>query len=584
MKSLLSKIYPVITGIFFVLALPLSAPTQDLKKFEPPPVPPQVEAPGAPLEAPPVPALSHQDERVLVETLAGLIFIDRNEAVTPRDKTPPAPPDGVDISALPRLQTPEFRKILESYLGRPVSMAALDRLIKDIYAYYTAMDLPFVSVTLPEQDITSGVVQLLVIEGGLARLRIEGARWFSEDQYRSAIRLRSDEPIRLSTLNEDIAWINRNPFRKANIFFDQGEAVGGTNLVLRTQEKLPLRIYAGYNNYGNEFIDRNQISAGFNWGNAFGLGHQFSYQHTTSQDFKESRGHSGSYIIPLPWRDTLIISGTYSRIEPEMAAPFQREGMSGQASLRYESNLVSIGRLQHTAAMLFDYKVTDNNLIFGGIPVTDNRTEIMQLSGSYSGSITDFHGSSSFDIRLTASPGGLSSRNKTEYFNITRTFAEADYIYGMLDLTRTQYLPKEFSLMISGRLQLADGSLLGSEQLSIGGVNSVRGYNEGAIYGDRGYLVRAELLTPVILINRWLPFTALSMPLQILGFYDHGVTGNIHRLQGEDRRYTLKSTGLGFRFSLDRYVSINFDYGWRLAETSTIKDGSRGHFSITFSY
>lgn len=561
--------------------MPFFSFAQDLKKLEPPPVPPQVEAPGAPLQAPSAPTLPHLDERILVDKLRGLIFVDRSEAVV---KTAEMPGGGIDVFRLPRLQTPELRKILEQYLGKPLSMASLDRLIKHIYTYYSAMDLPFVNITLPEQDITNGVVQLLVVEGGLGKLRVEGAKWFSEDLYLSAIRLRPNEPIRLSVLNEDIAWINKNPFRQANVFIDKGDAVGGTNLVVRTQERFPLRVYAGAHNNGNESTDQNQLFAGFNWGNAFGLAHQLSYQYTASPDFYKLQGHSGSYMIPLPWRDTLTISGAYSKINPEMVAPFKRDGMSLSAAFRYDSTLKSVGPLQHALGFMFEYKVSDNNLLFGAIPVTDNQTDILQFSGIYTGEIKDPWGANNLNLRLTGSPGGMSARNKTEYFEISRAGAKADYYYGTLDLSRNQRLPADFSLLLSGHLQLAGRNLLGSEQLGLGGVNSIRGFKEGIVYGDRGYRLRAELYAPVIPVDRLLPFSAPSMPLQLLGFYDHGTVSNVDRLAGEASENTLKSAGFGFRFAVDRHVSVNFDYGWRLVAYPGVDYQSRGHISITASY
>ena len=574
-------LFRVALAIVCVVAVSSLAHAQDLRKIEPPPVPPQFEEPPATVEPPPAPVLPDQDTRVLVDALRGLVFVDRSEAMVPRAEVPL---DRVDVSRLPRLQTPAFQKLVEPYLEKPVSMAALNRLVLSIYAYYTDRDLPFVSVTIPEQDITNGVVQLLVVEGALGRMRVEGANWFSEEQYLSAIRLRPGDPIRLSMLNEDIAWINRNPFRQANVFFDPGEAAGGTNLVVRTQERLPLRVYTGYNNNGSETTDRNQLFTGFNWGNALGLGHQLAYQYTTSPDFRKYQGHSGSYMIPLPWRHILTISGAYSEIEPDIEAPFHREGTSAQAALRYDADLPPLGPLQHTIAGQFDYKYSDNNLLFSDIPVTGNRTDILQASALYSGGIADPWGSSTFGLRLTGSPGGLSARNTTEDFEGSRAFAKAHYVYGTLDLARTQRLPFDFALLLSGHLQLADGNLLGSEELGLGGVSSVRGFNEGIVYGDRGYLLRAELHAPVIPLDRWLPFAAPPMPLDLLAFYDHGVVSSVHRLPGEPRENTLKSAGLGFRFAVARNVSISFDYGWRLVQFPGVTYSSRGNFSITLSY
>lgn len=573
----------MLTALFIAcILIPCPIGAQDLKRLEPLPVPPQVEAPGPPLKPPSAPALPGKDERLLVEALRAVVFLDRTDAVA---KKAELPPDALDVRRLPRLQTPEFRKVVEPYLGKPVSMAALNRLVGSVQAYYNKMDLPFVSVTLPEQDITTGVVQLLVVEAKLGAVRVEGARWFSDKLYLSSLRTRPGDPLKLSILNDDIAWINKNPFRQANFFFDKGEQVGGTNLVLRTQERLPLRVYAGYNNYGSETTDRNQFLGGFNWGNAFGLGHLLNYQFTMSPDFQQQRGHSGSYAIPLPWRDTLTISGSYSEIEPKMEEPFDRNGMSGSVAIRYDKDLPSFGLLRHILGLMPEYKVTDNNLLFGGTPVTDNRTEILQVSLIYSGDIPDNWGANTFGFKLTGSPGGLSKRNKTKYFELTRADAKADYYYATFDLARTQRLPFDFSLLLSGHAQLASGNLLGSEQLGLGGVNSVRGFDEGIVYGDQGYLLRAELHTPALPLERLIPFSgAPRIPLDMLAFYDYGTVGNVDLLPEERRWNTLKSAGVGFRLAVDRHIALSFDYGWRLTDYAGVDYNSRGHISVTVSY
>lgn len=568
-------------GIIFIFAEQTITRAQDLKKLEPLPVPPQVETSSEPVKASPPEALPEKDTRVLVEKLHGLVFIDRKEAVTKRAELPP---DKIDVTRLIHLQTPEFKEIAEAYIGKPVSMAGLNKLIQSVQDYYNKIDMPFVSITLPEQDITTGVVQILITEAVLGQIRVEGAKWFSEQLYLSSVRLRPGEPLRISVINDDIAWINRNPFRRANIFFDKGEGTGETNLVLRAKEHLPLRVYAGYNNNGNESTDRNQYIAGFNWGNVFGLDHQLSYQFTTSPDFRKLEGHSGSYMIPLPWRDTFTLSGAYSRIKPEMAQPFYRDGMSGSVSLRYDMVLPVIWRLQHSLAVMPEYKVADNNLLFGGIPVTDNRTDIFQLNLIYSLEAADPWGLNNLRLSFTGSPGGISERNKTKYFNITRESAKADYFYGTLDLGRMQPLPYNFSIQLNGHLQLADGNLLGSEQVGLGGVSTVRGFNEGIVYGDEGYIIRAELHTPPINVGSLIPFSAPRIPLYLLAFYDRGSVWNVDRLQDEPCHNTLDSAGVGARFGIARYLSVSFDFGWRLTDYPNVRYKSRGHITVNFSY
>jgi hypothetical protein len=121
------------------------------------------------------------------------------------------------------------------------------------------------------------------------------------------------------------------------------------------------------------------------------------------------------------------------------------------------SNLPSFGLLRHAASVLFEYKASDNNLLFDGIPVTDNLTEILRMSALSSGGIMDAGGSNTFGLTVTASPGDLTARNKSPYFRISRSGSRAHHLCGTLDMARTLPLPGEIYLQLSGRLQLADG-------------------------------------------------------------------------------------------------------------------------------
>ena len=56
--------------------------------------------------------------------IEGVIFLSAQDQLQPR---PPVPADGLDTSRLLRLQTPEVRERLAAFLGRPVSMASLNR-------------------------------------------------------------------------------------------------------------------------------------------------------------------------------------------------------------------------------------------------------------------------------------------------------------------------------------------------------------------------------------------------------------------------------------------------------------------------
>lgn len=415
-------------------------------------------------------------------------------------------------------------------------------------------------------------------------MQIIGAKTFDESIYRNAIGLKPGDPISKRKLDADIDWLNRNPFRDTSVSLLPGKSLGTTDIRLRTQERPPLRLYAGFEDTGTTVTDKQRALFGVNWGNVFGLDHQFNYQHSASPDFDTYRAHSGTYIAPLPWRHLLTVFGAYAEIEGKLPAPFALQGRSSQIGLRYEIPLQRLGSYTHSLIAGLDYKRTNNNLEFGLTTVSATGADVVQGLLTYQGNISDASGITSFSANIFHSPGNSSSKNKDANFIGLRALAESRYTYGNIQAQRITRLPQDFAWHLSGEVQFADGNLLGSEQLGAGGYASVRGYDERQANGDEGILIRNELRTPQYKLGA--PFGGKQAQLQLLAFIDYGNVRNKHLLVGESRHVELASSGLGARFAIDTNVTMRFDYGWQLRDlgTNTGPKSSRAHFSLMVSY
>lgn len=566
--------------VVLLTVTPLSA--QDLEKALPPAVPKLVPAqPAESTTTNALPEISHfgaqAGEKVLLKKLVGIKFLGQSNQVV----TNGLALTGVDVSQVPLLQSPDFQIVLKPFLNRPASFESLQRLTFATRTYLEATGYPFLTIYLPQQDITGGSVQIVVMTAALDDiLKIEGARYFSEKQYRSAITQQPGEPINASQLKEDIDWLNRNPFRNVAVVAEPGGRSGTTALKLRVNERFPIRVYTGYNNTGSKVSDEDRLFAGFNWGNAFGLGHQLGYQFSTSPDFKTSTAHSGNYSIDLPWRHTIRLFGAYSELEGRVAPPLILTGRSWQVGMRYDIPLPRpTPRVTHNFNVGIDFKASDNNLVFATIPVTDNLTHVVQAVAGYDLNIADKWGSTSVGLSLTGSPGNLTDRNNDTFFNTSRTGATSSYVYGDVNLTRQQRLPKGFSWSARAQLQMSSNNLLGSEQFSGAGSGSVRGYEEGEVYGDEALFLSHELALPRFGLMDKLGWKQAGDALQLFGFEDFAILRSVDRLPGE-RRYTdLHSVGVGLRYQLRQNLTVNFTYGWQLRDSRVSRSGdnSRGH-------
>lgn len=580
---MLHRLFPA--SLLLAVAAPLAA--QDLRNVQPQPAPAM---PAAPDEAPSRPPAADASAQALAgqaaTRLAGLVFLSAPDQIR-TDGWPLAdlPAAKIDASRTPLLAPHSAR--LAPLLGRPVDTRTLQTLPAAIAQLYAEAGRPFASVTLPPQDFTDGVLQVLVIEGRLGEIRVEGAKHFSEKSYLSAVHARPGEPIDAARLDADLAAIADNPFRQATVAAKPGAEVGATDLVLRVADRRPWRFYGGYDDTGNRTTGLERVNAGVNWGDVLGLAHQLNYQLTASPDFQRSVSHSVNYVAPMPWNaaQTLTASYSYGRIRPDMPPPFDQEGHSENASLRYRLPLAPFAGIGHALVFGADYKMSDNNLEFSSLPVSGNITHIWQGSLAWEASRPDALGATQLAVTGVFSPGGLDSDNDDDSFNATRAFAEARYAYLNANLVRSTHLPADFVLVTTAIGQIADGNLLGSEQFTLGGAYTVRGYDDGDTYGDWGVLLRNELQLPALRgLSRWFSRLPADQFTPVV-FFDAGVTGPADPLPGEDESVTLASAGVGFRYLIGAHGSLRADYGWQLEDSpSGIPERGRIHVSATLSF
>lgn len=523
-----------------------------------PPPPPPTDTP----QFSPLP----QTDQVVLPALKGLVFIAGPEALHKEGL-----PDAAGISApgLPLLAEPGFIAKVSPYIGRPVTMGDLDKIAQTVTAWYKDHDQPFISVTIPPQNITAGAIQVVVMQYRLGAVRPEGNQWFSSDLLARESGLEPGQILTLDGIQEGLERLNGNPFRSVNTVFEPGKDTGVTDVVLKTEDRLPLRVYASFDNAGTANLGRGEWSIGAGWGNLFGLDQQLSYQFTRSLSARFN-AHSLSWIVPLPWNDKLVIFGSYEEEKPDAGRFLDEDGNSGQAGIRYVHRLPAVTLfdgvdLTHDIQIGYDFKTTNNNLEFGGIQVFASAVEIDQFPIVYEAAETDKWGQTQVENQLIFSPGGLTAGNRTAFFHAADPFSSADYVYDRITVTRTTDLPARLSWVSRVIGQLADGNLQSSEQLGAGGMSSVRGYYTDTAIGSEGVLVSEEIRGPTVSLSKVLgQQLPVDDQLQLGAFWDWGHVSQRDPVPDQLGSATLSSLGLDLHITLDRYADFRIDTGWQL--------------------
>jgi hemolysin activation/secretion protein len=185
--------------------------------------------------------------------------------------------------------------------------------------------------------------------------------------------------------------------------------------------------------------------------------------------------------------------------------------------------------------------------------------------------------------------GWLASDDDDE-FALVRAGATADFDVCRYRLARLQKvgwgeMPR-WLLYLKAEGQYTGSPLVPTEQFAVGGMRSVRGYNERETVGDKGILLSAELRTPLLNhgnFQNWFNVLqdevmnlVMSTPrpnereevrqtaadtIQFLLFCDYGHVTRIAPGAGEFTNADLCSVGAGIRLSLWNRLQMRVDYG-----------------------
>ena len=178
-------------------------------------------------------------------------------------------------------------------------------------------------------------------------------------------------------------------------------------------------------------------------------------------------------------------------------------------------------------------------------------------------------------------------------YNKARNLSSNNFLKLTASAARLQVLPKNVMAILQVNGQYANRHLYPSEAMQIGGIASVRGYDEGFFLGDYGMTASFELRTPIPGLRAILPekYKFISDSIQLAGFYDFGWVGNRFQTdQFGNRTQYLMSAGPGIVVKLTKYISANMYWGFPIGKSfydyangpdTYNRRNCRFHFTVT---
>lgn len=495
------------------------------------------------------------------------------------------------VSGNSKLDVPAVERAVYPFLGEGRDQTDVEKARASLERAYRDAGYPTVVVSVPEQSVARGIVELSVTEGRIERTRVSGARYYAQDRLLEKVpAITEGEVPNFNELQQQLAAVNR-PDRRVQPLLRPGHQPGTTEVELKVDDSLPLHANIEFN---NRYSPSRAPDPG-DYRGAVTLRYDNLWQrdHSVSLSYLTAPGHrdenevaAAAYSLPVGGGErTLTLYGVHSKSTSDLTTSLAGTSVLGRGDivgLRLSDPLRTVSGVSHSLTYGLDYKRFLEDLTQFGTGVFPTPLTYWLASVQYSGIHPDTSGETGFGAGLSLSLRGL--RNNDEQFANKRFRGQSNFAVLRWNLQRVQHLPAKFDLTARLDGQFASLALPSSEEYAAGGVDSVRGYPEATQIGDQGLRGMLEVRTPSLLGGKdpW-------ADLRLLAFLEGAQVRVLDPLPGQTTRYTLASHGLGIRFSTRSGFTVALDYAWRMKDGLTAdthgkvdKGGGRLHFNLGY--
>jgi hemolysin activation/secretion protein len=538
----------------------------------------------------------------------------------------------IDLDALAEALTKKYR-------GQKLQPSELVTIASEIAQRYADPDKGYATtgaiVCIPKdtQRDKSGLVTIRIIEGKLNEIRVSLVRSEEDEKkgltnrlsrppleayVKSHLGIAAGQPTNVNKLKEALQLLQLDSgdlFESVTARLSSDVQPGGSILdVTVTPKNKTFQGIVTLDNNRVPSVGSVQRRLTLKEANLLGLGDSLRVGYTNS---KGSDGWDVNYTFPITPRNTTVslsFNGSRSRVVEKPFDDLDGDGKIGDIKSASQSYEVSLRHPLFRQIGTSEKKDRDGN--------TQRQSVLREVVVGVTGSLRSSN-TTLLDIPFPLSPGaddkGVTKAIAVRFFQeFTQQSAEevlflrSQFNVGLqgLGATINQPIPglnepvpdsrffswlgqaqwvrriggnpqKSPSLALRATAQFADRPLLSSEQISIGGYGTVRGYRQDILQADSGMYGTAELQIPVAAWGR-----ERNTSIQLIPFIDYGKAWNSDS-SSPVRFNGLFSAGAGILFRSERLIA-RLDWGAiksvksKSEENNTWQDNGV-HFSMQWS-
>lgn len=412
----------------------------------------------------------------------------------------------------------QIQAVTASYIGKQVTLKDLRELADKITNIYRDKGYMTCGAVLPPQRIHDGVVEVRLIEGKTGKVNLTGNRYTKTGYIMNRINLKPGEIANTEKLNRDLRWFQGTNDVQLRVVMKPGAEEGTTDYDIMAFEPQNQSVTLYTDNDGYESSGRWRAGIFYNMKSVSG------HRDSLRAHFIGSRGTKAwslGYSVPISrkgMRLELDYSGNRTKVVKGELEPLGVEGKSNSYSLTWRAPFHVTEKSRHEAGLQYVHQKSETDLGHGQVQWVDDRIQrvIPYVSFTHYGKDSVLYHKHSFVWARRRDIDGESDTGK---------------LYRLSSFWQKRNTNGQFwQARLDGQFGSGD-NLAASDRFFIGGVNSVRGYEEGFIGGSRGLSVGLEYHIPVDKAKR----------IFVYPFFDWGTVGGY----AAPEHNKLMSAGLG---------------------------------------
>lgn len=452
----------------------------------------------------------------------------------------------------------QIQAVTASYIGKQVTLKDLREMADKITNIYRDKGYMTCGAVLPPQRIHDGVVEIRLIEGKTGKVNLTGNRYTKTGYIMNRINLKPGEIANTEKLNRDLRWFQGTNDVHLRVVMKPGAEEGTTDYDIMAFEPQNQSVTLYTDNDGYESSGRWRAGIFYNMKSVSGI------RDSLRAHFIDSRGTKSwglGYSVPISrkgMRLDLDYSGNRTKVVKGELEPLGVEGKSNSYSLTFRAPFHVTEKSRHEAGLQYVHQKSETDLGHGQVPWVDDRINrvIPYVSFTHYGKDSVFYHKHSFVWARRRDIDGDSDTGK---------------LYRLSSFWQKRNTNGQFwQARLDAQLGSGD-NLAASDRFFIGGVNSVRGYEEGFIGGGKGISMGIEYHVPVDKAKRFFVYP----------FFDWG------RVSGyaAPEHNTLMSAGIGLEARYKHlYSTLTVGFPFKKDFYDNKVDSARVDFSLSATF